>query len=186
MSTLQKTLAIIVILVTLIAIILLIGNDGSFNLFVSIGFAAVITDIIIILFSKKPSYSLAFLGLIGSITVYIYILGYCPLVVFVDNNKNKTERHYFPGEKKIGESTAVFKMADRYIFNNTGRPLYLSKIAYGDAEQQEEYIYKLDTNHLIELSNEDGISWFQSPRERIRVSSSIRGENIVYIDFIPY
>lgn len=82
--SIKKVITLFVIALILLSALLLWQNNGAFVLYVAIGITAVILDMLILLFARKPSFSMAFWGLLVSGIVCVYGIGYlvkfsCPM-----------------------------------------------------------------------------------------------------------
>lgn len=191
----KRKLKIYLVIATAILIIAFVFilwiNKWAFNLIFAISAITIISTLILLICLKKPSFSIAFLGLFIGAIIYCYALGFlvkdtCPYVTIINKDCSRTERFYLPVNDRLGNNQLYITGGCSYILNNTGKTVYLTKISYGNNKQERNNVSQIKNGDALSRSDIESIRWFSKPREKIFVSKGTEGKIVTYIDFQSY
>jgi len=80
----------------------------------------------------------------------------------------------------------ILQGGHNYIMNETGKTLYVTKIAYGNREQVTDIIPAIRNNEVGDIIDYESIRWFVNPMDKIRVAKGTESLTITYVDFQTY
>ncbi len=141
-------------------------------------------------FDRKIWYFVSALFVIP-ITAFIASVFYLrfPQGQFIERNKEYSTYSYLSGNTIINGQQVFLEKNGRYIFNNTGKCLYITKVVYSNDEPVNESYHKImsviENGHCTQVKDYE-LKYFCTPPDKIYTYR--RGQEIYdyYIDFIPY